>query len=149
MELAEVVFNFFQSLQWSISYLENTTAVSMEYRGRNGRWNCHLHVLEESDQIVFYSLFPAHADDTKRLSAMEFVCRVNSGLILGNFELDLFDGDIRFKTSIDVEGNGLSDALLKPIVFVNLTTMDRYFNSLMALLYQDISVDDALRLAQG
>jgi len=33
----------------------------------------------------------------------EFLTRANYGLNIGNFEMDFQDGEIRFKTAIDVE----------------------------------------------
>lgn len=146
MDIVAVTFSFFESLEWYISYLENTTAVSMEYRGKSGQWTCHMHILEEAEQIIYYSIFPIHTPDDKLAKMLEFITRANYGLIYGNFEINLDDGQIRYKTSVDVEGNGLSHNLLKPVVFINVTAMDSYFAVLTKIIYQDISVQDALQL---
>lgn len=37
-------------------------------------------------------------------SMAEFVCRANYGLVSGNFELDMRDGEIRFKRFAECEG---------------------------------------------
>ena len=145
MDIIDVAVSFFESLEWPISYLENTTAVRMEYRGKNGQWTCHMHILEEAEQIIYYSVFPIHTPDDKLAPMLEFITRVNYGLIYGNFEFNLDDGQIRYKTSVDVEGNGLSHALMKPVVFLNVTTLDRYFDTLSKIIYKDISIEDALR----
>jgi hypothetical protein len=47
----------------------------------------------------------------------EFLTRANSGMVIGNFELDFADGEIRYKTSIDVEGDKLSYAIIKRLVY--------------------------------
>lgn len=146
MDIVDVTFSFFESLDWPISYLENTTAVSMEYRGKSGQWTCHMHILEKAEQIIYYSIFPIHTPDDKLAKMLEFITRANYGLIYGNFEINLDDGQIRYKTSVDVEGNGLSHNLLKPVVFINVTSMDSYFDALTKIIYQDISVQDALQL---
>ena len=54
-------------------------------------------------------------------------------MIIGNFELDLSDGEIRYKTAIDVEGTILNHALMKQIVYANVLTMDRYYAGLQAV----------------
>jgi len=43
----------------------------------------------------------------------KFLTRANYGMMIGNFEMDFTDGEIRYKTSIDVEGDKLSSALIK------------------------------------
>ena len=56
---------------------------------------------------------------------------------IGNFELDFDDGEIRYKTSIDVEGGELIDKMIDNLLRANLTTTDRYFGGLMELIYGD------------
>ena len=42
----------------------------------------------------------------------EFLTRTNYSMIIGNFELDFADGEIRYKTSIDVQGDFLRFELI-------------------------------------
>ena len=60
----------------------------------------------------------------------EFVTRANRGMRIGNFELDFDDGEIRYKTSMDVEGGDLTDKMIDNLLRANLTTTDRYFTGL-------------------
>ena len=64
----------------------------------------------------------------------EFLTRANYGLIVGNFELDFDDGEVRYKTSLDVEDAELLPALLAHIVYANVTNMDRYLPGIVAVL---------------
>ncbi len=43
----------------------------------------------------------------------------NSDMIIGNFELDFHHGEIRYKRSIDVEGDRLSFACINNLVYAN------------------------------
>ena len=52
----------------------------------------------------------------------------------GNFELGFEEGDIRFKTSVDVEGHPLSHALIKNQVYHNVLTMDQYLPAILAVI---------------
>ena len=73
----------------------------------------------------------------ERMAAVaEFITRANYGLIIGNFELDFSDGEIRYKTSLDVEGDRLSQALIKQLVYTNVLTMDQYLPGILAVLEQ-------------
>jgi hypothetical protein len=60
-----------------------------------------------------------------RLSAIaEFLTRANYGMTISNFDLDFADREIRYKTSIDVQGDFLSFELIKQLVYANVTMMD-------------------------
>jgi hypothetical protein len=55
-------------------------------------------------------------------------------LTIGNFEMDFTDGEIRFKTSLNVTNTELTDDLIRPVVYFNLALMDRYWPALAAVL---------------
>ena len=55
-------------------------------------------------------------------------------MTLGNFELDYTDGEIRYKTSIDVTNAQLSSALIQTLVYTNLAMMDEYLPGIQAIL---------------
>jgi hypothetical protein len=65
-------------------------------------------------------------------------------MIIGNFEMDFEDGEIRYKTSIDVEGDSLSSALIKRLVYANVMMMDAYLPGIMSVIYGDVSPEDAI-----
>ena len=79
----------------------------------------------------------------------EFLTRANYGLIIGNFEMDLTDGEVRYKTGIDVEGDRLSAALVKNLVYANVLTMDQYLPGIMRLIYADVSPAEAIVQVEG
>ena len=48
----------------------------------------------------------------------------------GDDEMDWDDGELRYKTSIDVEGFGLNSTILRNLVYGNFHSFDLYFNAL-------------------
>lgn len=65
-------------------------------------------------------------------------------MVLGNFELDFSDGEIRYKTSIDVEGDRLTPALVQNLVYTNVMMMDQYLPGITAVLEQGLSPAEAI-----
>jgi hypothetical protein len=116
----------------------------MAFQGENGKWTCYAKARVEQEQFVFYSICPVNAPENKRLAVAEFLTRANSGMIIGNFELDFADGEIRYKTSIDVDGDTLSSALIKRLVYANVTMMDEYLPGIMSVIYGDVEPKDAI-----
>lgn len=68
----------------------------------------------------------------------EFITRANSGMIIGNFELDLANGEICYKTSVDVEGSRLTFLLIKKLVYANVTMMDEYLPGIISIIDSDV-----------
>ena len=130
---------FFDADGWPFTPIEGETALRLAFKGASGQWACYARALEEREQFVFYSVCPVSAFEEQRPAMAEFLARANDGLILCNFELDFDDGEIRYKTSIDVEGAELSQALIRQVVYSNVATMDAYLPGVLALLYGDLS----------
>jgi len=149
-ELLNTAANYFQNLEWQfIKSFENST-IQFVFSGENGRWNCLLKTRENQAQLIFYSICPIPVPESKRIAIAEFITRANYNIIIGNFELDFDDGEIRYKTSIDVEGDRLSHSNLESIIYPNLGTIDRYLPGIKAIIerFDDISVKQAIEIVE-
>lgn len=130
---------------WPVEELDDPVALRTMFQGENGKWVCYAHTREDRDQLVFYSYCPVTVPSTNYLAVGEFLHRANFGLILGNFEMDFEQGEIRFRTSLDCEEVEYTDALIQPLVYANVMMMDVYLPGLMAVAFGSVSPQDALK----
>ncbi|MHC5598380.1 MAG: type III secretion system chaperone family protein [Nostoc sp.] len=140
----EAIINFFTVDDWPFVQLPGQPALQIPFQGENGRWNCYARVRNEQNQFVFYSICPVNAPENKRLAIAELLTRANYGMMIGNFELDFTDGEISYKTSIDVEGDRLSFALIQRVVYANVTMMDEYLPGILSVIYGNLSPEEAI-----
>jgi len=145
----EEIVNFFKEDDWPFVQIEGEPLLQMVFQGENGKWTCYAKAREDQEQLVFYSVCPINPPENKRLAVAEFLTRANSGMIIGNFEMDFEDGEIRYKTSIDVEGDSLSSALIKRLVYANVMMMDAYLPGIMSVIYGDVEPKDAIAQIEG
>jgi hypothetical protein len=131
--LFEIVGQYFAEDEWPVDIID-TTVFRTRFRGETGQWVCNGWIREEDKQFVFYSMCPITVPESRLGDAMEFTTRANFGMILGNFELDVSDGEIRYKTSIDVEGGELTVGLCRQVVVSNVMMMDRYLPGVLAVI---------------
>ena len=143
-EILEAVEKFFTEDEWPYSQLDGRPTLRTAFKGDSGGWNCYAQAREKQEQFMFYSVCSSNVPKEKRLAMAEFLTRANYGLIIGNFEMDFSDGEVRYKTSIDVEDDRLSVALIKNLVYANVLTMDRYLPGVMSIIYGDVSPAQAI-----
>ncbi|MCY7276047.1 MAG: YbjN domain-containing protein [Phormidesmis sp. CAN_BIN44] len=139
------VITFFTEDDWSFTKLRGEPLLRLEFQGENGEWTCYAKTREEQQQFIFYSIYPIAASEDKRQTIAEFLTRANYGMTICNFELDYADGEIRYKTSIDVEGDRLTSALIQSIVYTNVTMMDAYLPGIQAVIQEGVSPVEAIR----
>jgi hypothetical protein len=143
-KIFEEMINFFTTDDWPFVQLPRQSALQVSFQGENGKWNCYARAREEQQQFVFYSICPVNAPAEKRLAVAEFITRANCGMMLGNFELDFNDGEISYKTSIDVEGDRLTTALIQRLVYANVMMMDEYLPGILSVIYGNVSPEEAI-----
>ena len=142
--LYDAMVMFFQEDDWKFTKLDNEPSLLLTVTGQHANYLCYAKAREQQDQFIFYALYPMKAPEEKRQSVAEYVTRANYGLVIGNFELDMGDGEVRYKTSIDVEGAQLTLSLFRSLVQANLVTADRYYPGFMALLYTSVTPAEAI-----
>ena len=146
--LLAIVESFLQADDWHYSRVEGTT-LSIGFRGNNGTWTCYARTREQEERFLFYSTLSTNVPEHMRLAAAEYLTRANYGMLIGNFELDLRDGEVRYKTSIDVEGGTLTHKMIENMIYVNVLTMDRYLPGLNRVAYGNVSPQLAIAEVEG
>lgn len=132
--LLQTVMAFFAEDDWQFTKIQGEPLLHLVFQGENGQWNCYAKVREEQQQLIIYSICPIVAPESARSAIAEFLTRANFGIVIGNFELNFDSGEIRYKTSIDVEGDDLSSSLIHPLVYTNIMTMDQYLPGIRAII---------------
>ncbi|MCA9538039.1 MAG: YbjN domain-containing protein [Myxococcales bacterium] len=140
----ETVVEFFEADSWPVQLVKDDTALRTAFQGESGQWTCYARVRVEQEQFVFYSVCPLKVPENQLTRSAEFLHRANYGMIIGNFELDFSDGEVRYKTSIDVENDRLTVALCRQLVVANVMMMDRYLPGLMQVIYSDVTPVQAI-----
>lgn len=148
-EIFDIVRRFFTDDEWYFLQMDNQPILQMSFQGKNGKWTCYAQVKEDQQIFFFYSVSPVNVPEEKLMAAAEFITRANYGLKIGNFELDFTDGELRYKTSIDVENDRLTTALVSNLVYANLWTMDRYLPGILSVVYGDVSPVEAVERVEG
>ncbi|MEL6307793.1 MAG: YbjN domain-containing protein [Chloroflexota bacterium] len=138
------LIEFFEEDGWDFQWMAGMSILNLSFIGENGEWSCYAQAREFAEQFVFYSAMPEAVPENKRHRMAEFITRANFGMIIGNFEMDYADGELRFKTSVDVEGSELSPPLIRQTVYANLVITDRYLPGIREVIHTDNAPLDIL-----
>ena len=132
--LFETIAGFFERDGWEFRRLPNHQALEAGVAGENGHYRLVVVVDEERGIARFLTFIEGRVPEARRRDVMEYLNRANYGLLIGNFELDLGDGEVRFKVSIDVEGSELVFLQFQNMLFVSVAMVDRYFPGLQRVI---------------
>jgi hypothetical protein len=104
---------------------------------------------EESGQVVVGVAAPVKAPEDRRAEVGELACRVNYNRRVGCLEMDMSDGEVRFRAGIDVEGGELTETMIRNLIGSAYCGMDRYMPTLLAFSFAGTSPEAALAAMKG
>jgi len=145
--LYDTLLGYFDRDGWKYRRMEDYSALEMGIAGESGNYRLVALVDSERSILRFLTFVEGKVPEPRRREVMEYLTRANYGLLLGNFELDLGDGEVRFKSSLDVEEGELTYRQYQNLLFVSLATMDRYYPGLQRVVQG--SADAAAAIAES
>jgi hypothetical protein len=107
--------------------------VATEGFGEHGSWLLVGQAHEDVGAAVVYSVLPRPVPEQRRTAIALLLARINYGRVIGNFELDLDDGEVRYKASLVAAGRALGRDQLAPLVATALGQVDRWLPALDAV----------------
>jgi hypothetical protein len=117
-------------------------------RGENGIWPLVVLLNEDDRWLVCRAILPFAIPETLRRKVAMLITHINYLMIVGNFELDLSDGEVAFKTSLRLDSDELTDAMVSDLLGASFSTMDRHLPVFMALVFGGRSLQRCLKLTQ-
>lgn len=149
MQAFDLLTSFLDEDEWFPRRIEGKFAYSMSYSGKNGDLRCYAIVRVDLEEFLFYAVAPVKVPEEVRLSVSEYLTRANYGLRIGNFELDYSDGEVRYKSSLDFEGQNLTPQLIRNAIYPAVHTMDRYLPGLLRVSFGGATPHEAIEEAEG
>jgi hypothetical protein len=135
---------FLEDDGWHPQRLDDNTIYRVGFRGKNADITCYAQIRADLEQFFFYVMAPLKAPEETRQAVSEFITRANYGMRIGNFEMDFNDGEVRYKSSLDFEGETLTPGLIRMAIYPAAQTMDRYLPGLMQVIYAGVPAAAAI-----
>lgn len=92
-------------------------------------------VIVREDSFSTMTTLPLSADLDHRLAVAEYLTRVNYNMRNGNFELNMEDGEIRFKTYVHVGAGTVDPAAARLAIMLPFLMIDRFGDGLIDVLF--------------
>lgn len=146
-DIAHAINTYLKEDDWHFSFDEKRGVFKfgLSLKGKMKKINYIIYIKE--DEYVVYAVSPLGADeeDEKMMATMaEFVCRANYGLKNGNFELDMRDGEIRFKCFADCEGIIPTTEMIRNSIHCPAAMFEQYAEGIVGIIFGNLNAKDAV-----
>ncbi len=151
-KLFDVALEWLNEEEWSFSEYrseDNDNAwTKASYVADNARFDIVFDVYENIEIFAIYIYSPVNVPENKRLEVSELLTRLNWGMRVGNFELNMDDGLVRCKAVVDIEGSTLVTTMITNMLKAVLSTADKYFPMIMQICYGDKTAKELLSIEE-
>lgn len=130
--IVDCLKQYFNDKQWHYTHYRPKTNDSqkshhLSLRMRHKQINCGylFRVQEKNKLLAIYGILPFSIPETHQSAAMLLITQINYDMLVGNLEMDVNDGEIRYKNAIDVEAVGLDNEIIEHLLqsVVAMTTV--------------------------
>jgi hypothetical protein len=94
--------------------------------------------------ICVYTQVQCRVPEEKRPEMADFLNHVNSNNWYGNFEMDMDDGGVRYRTSLNLADGVPTTHMLGTLLYGNFNNVNRYLPGIMSLIWNDVVAEDAI-----
>ncbi len=132
MLIVDYLKQYFDDKDWPYNYYQPKIRDSqkshyLSLRMRNKQLDCGylFRVQEKNKLLAVYGILPFLIPESHQSAAMLLITQINYDMMIGNLEMDVDDGEIRYKNAIDIEAVGLDDDILEHLLqsIIAMTTV--------------------------
>ena len=132
MLIVDFLKQYFDDKDWPYNHYQPKIRDSqkshyLSLRMRNKQLDCGylFRVKEKNKLLAVYGILPFLIPESHQSAAMLLITQINYDMMIGNLEMDVDDGEIRYKNAIDIEAVGLDDDILEHLLqsIIAMTTV--------------------------
>ena len=148
-QAVERVKEFLDKREWRYEWLEERGFFKFTMGIQSKMKQVAMTVHVNKNAIAAFGHSPLNVDDKKLGRVGEYITRANYGLLLGNFEMDLRDGEVRFRSSIHFHEDAPPVDVVGATITLPLHMWGRYGDGFVAVLMTDFSPAEAIQKAEA
>ena len=134
-ELIDQVRDYLDENDWNYEYMDMKNAILTGVNLKCKLQSTRMYFVFNDNGFTLYANISMKADEATRVMAMEFITRANYGTRIGNFELDMNDGEIRYKVYLSTrDEDRLSKEQIEEAIYVAVSMLNRYGDGLVKVL---------------
>lgn len=122
---------------------------TMQVSDKEHEWGCMIRYFAEQQLIAVYSILPFAVPTSHMAEMMTVITQLNYEMVIGNLEIDAMDGELRFKTSLDLEVTGANELVLSYLLQSNFSLTSRLYEVLETVIKKEQPNTDIQTILQA
>ena len=123
-------------------------SICTDFRGEVGTYRIFARVDADDSLFQVFGHSPVRVPEGSRPAIAETVARINFGLKVGKFEMDVDEGDLRFQAVQVLPNDDLDDPTIERLIGTTMSMLNIYLPAVLSVIYGNELPKDAVRHAE-
>ncbi|MBL8474289.1 MAG: YbjN domain-containing protein [Rhodocyclaceae bacterium] len=133
----QTIGEYLAEADWHFDSDPDGTLFAGSVTGDHCTWQVLITIDDDPEvrRVTVESRLPAKVPAPRRLAAAEALARLNYEFAAGSFVLNMRDGNISFRSSVDLVDAELTSAMFERLLNLSVSLTDEYFPVIMSVIY--------------
>lgn len=147
-EIAEKLISYLEEKKYYYTFDQDRGIIQMGFNIKCslGHARCVIDIKEKL--YIVYFILDVTVPENQRKEVAEYLTRANYGVICGNFEMDMRDGEVRYKYTVDNDSCVPSDQLFEKSLAISEIMLLRYGDNLLKVMVGMLNAEEAIKLVE-
>lgn len=148
-KLTDIVRDFLDEREYRYEYDAEHSIFRLDFDVKCRLKDVRVVMIIRDTAYSVLTISPISADKDSPNEMMKYLTLANYGVVNGNFEMDLSDGEIRYKTYVDADGlESVPEEILEWSLGVGIAMMGRFGDGIATLSFGYSDADTEFKKVQ-
>ena len=144
-EIAEKLVEYLNEEDYNYDFDVKEGCIKMGFPLRKKLKRVRIVLDIEDDHYVSLGFIDINAGKESQMEVAKYMTMVNYITLLGNFEMDFKDGEIRYKYVVEYDSNSLTGEIIKKSLDIPVSAFYFYGDELLKIIFGFATADEAFK----
>ena len=142
-EIRAAIEQYLKNDEWNYTFDEEREVIRCGINLRNRLKECRIIVDIDETKCLSLGLISLNCDEEHRVELSKFLTMVNYGLLLGNFEMDFNDGEVRYKIATNCKDCIPSQAVIEDSMMIPAIMFEQFGDAMIDVMFGYKTAEEA------
>lgn len=148
LAIKEAIEQYLKNDEWNYEFDEEREFIRCGINLRNRLKECRIIVDIDETKYLSLALINLNCDEEHRAELSKFLTMVNYGLLIGNFEMDFNDGEVRYKIATNCKDCIPSQAVIEDSLMIPAVMFEQFGDAILDVMFGVKSAEEAYESTQ-
>lgn len=148
-EIKGAIEQYLKDDEWNYTFDEEREIIRCGINLRNRLKECRIIVDIDETKYLSLALINLNCDEEHRVELAKLLTLINYGLMIGNFEMDFNDGEVRYKVATNCKECIPSKSVVEDSMMIPAVMFEQYGDAILDVMFGYKTADEAYASTQN